>query len=126
MIQPPLLDASALIAVVDGEAGWEAVPTPEGCLTTAVNAAEVVSHLVQKGGVASDVVLMVQLLCPIVDVTAATALEAGVLFAGTRSLRLSLADCVCLAHARRHDHAVVTSDRRWSDLDVGVEVIQFR
>ena len=122
----PLLDASALIAVAKQEAGWEAVPDPQQALTTAVNAAEVVSHLVQKGRDPAAVITFVQLLCPIAAVEPAVALEAGVLFAAHRKLKLSLADCVCLAFARRYGHAVVTSDKAWSEVDIGVSVTQFR
>ena len=121
-----LLDASALIAVADSEDGWANVPEPRTAAATAVNAAEVVSHLVQKGHDPEAAILFVELLCPILPVEAQVALEAGVLFAATRRLKLSLADCVCLSHARRHGLEVVTSDKAWSTVDIGVTVIQFR
>lgn len=40
----------------------------------------------------------------------------------TRDLGLSLADRCCLALAARLERPVLTTDRAWSKLDVGVEV----
>jgi len=40
----------------------------------------------------------------------------------TRSAGLSLADRACLALALRLGYGVLTADRQWSNLDIGLEV----
>jgi PIN domain nuclease of toxin-antitoxin system len=44
----------------------------------------------------------------------------------TRHLGLSLADRACLALARRRSARVVTADRTWAGLAVGVEIETIR
>lgn len=53
---------------------------------------------------------------------AAMAVRAGALRPVTRSLGLSLGDRACLATAQQLKLPVITADRTWQKLDVGVEV----
>ena len=47
---------------------------------------------------------------------------AGMLRAETRSVGLSLGDRACLALARQLRVPALTADRRWAELDVGIDV----
>lgn len=54
------------------------------------------------------------------------ALRAALLRNSTRPYGLSLGDRACLALARREGLPVLTADRSWAKLDVGVEVVLIR
>jgi PIN domain nuclease of toxin-antitoxin system len=123
-----ILDASAVLARVLGEPGGERVET---CLpdarVCAINYCEVVSKLVELGmpiesvaEVARDLELTVE---PFEEADATTA---GLLRAATRHLGLSLGDRACLALAQRLQLPVLTADRAWAQLDLGVEVVLIR
>jgi PIN domain nuclease of toxin-antitoxin system len=62
----------------------------------------------------------------IVDFTAELAYAAGHLRRSTRSAGLALGDRACLALGQQVGLPVLTSDRRWSDVSLGVEVRQIR
>jgi PIN domain nuclease of toxin-antitoxin system len=57
---------------------------------------------------------------------AAQAWEAGLLRPRTRDLGLSLGDRACLALGRALGRPVLTTDRNWSKLRVGVEILTVR
>lgn len=94
----------------------------EGVIST-VNLAEVVTKLVEKG-YASDQATRIasRLPCPSVPFDSGLALAAGALRAITRPFGLSLGDRACLALAQRGGYPVLTTDRAWAQLDVGVEI----
>ena len=118
------MDASAILAMLEGEPGHERVAAalPSAVIST-VNLAEIVGSLINKGVPAADARRTATLLeIETVPLDAETALEAGVLRAATRSRGLSLGDRVCLALARRRELPVLTADRPWADLDLGIEV----
>jgi len=58
----------------------------------------------------------------VIPVEAAHAEHAAALREPTRSKGLSLADRICFALAASRDAAVMTADRAWTEVDVGVEV----
>jgi PIN domain nuclease of toxin-antitoxin system len=58
----------------------------------------------------------------VVPVEAAHAEHAAVLRERTRSKGLSLADRICFALAASRKVPVMTADRAWAEVDVGVEV----
>jgi PIN domain nuclease of toxin-antitoxin system len=60
------------------------------------------------------------------DFHSAVALRAGFLYRLTSPFGLSLGDRACLALAMALKLPVVTSDRVWSQLDLGVEVVVCR
>lgn len=124
-----VLDASALLAYVFGELGAEQVEAELSKHTTihAVNLAEVLSRLAERGSAPEDSLHtftdtgVIKLLK--VDVgTVEDALNAARLRPVTRRQGLSLGDRYCLALAQRLNVPVVTADRAWSDLSVGVRV----
>src|SRR5271156_618256 len=97
-----VLDASAILAVVNGEAGQEKL-TPEGlaaALCSTVNLAEVQAKLVSRGWSPDDA--WEDAMSPIrtaVPFSEEHAKVAGSLVVLTRTLGLSLGDRACLALA---------------------------
>jgi ribonuclease VapC len=124
-----LLDASALLAVLNAEPGDDVV---RAALTarspiSAVNFSEVVSKLADQEltEVETDTVLA-SLELEVLDFTRAHAYQAGRIRPQTRTAGLSIADRACLAVAKSLDLPVLTGDHNWSRVDVGVKVEQFR
>ena len=119
-----VLDASALLCLLVGEPGASRV---EAVLfrsqVSAVNYAEVVSRLVDKGEyddeMRSD---LTDLVLSVVAVDRDLAELAGLLRADTRTAGLSLGDRCCLALAKRTSAVALTADRVWATLSVGVRV----
>lgn len=119
-----LLDASALLAVINGEPGAEAVlPFLELAAISAVNHAEVISKMVEDGIPIEDVrETMLKFVMPVIAFDAALADRTGSLRGETIKQGLSLADRACLALAQREGLPVLTADRRWAELDLGVDI----
>jgi PIN domain nuclease of toxin-antitoxin system len=119
-----LLDASALIAYLDGEPGSENVPATTGeAVISAVNYAETVSILTTRGIDATTIRLQLSLIViDVLDFDPETAETTGLMIAATKSMGLSLGDRACLATARHTGLPAMTADRSWSNVDVGVEV----
>lgn len=89
----------------------------------AVNHAEVVTKLVDDGWTEDAARELLSVWSTdILPFDEATAYEAGLLRGATRHLGLSLGDRACLALARRLSASVLTADRAWAGLDVGVPV----
>ncbi len=111
-----LWDASAVLALLLGEAGAERVEeTIDGAAIHTVNLAEVVAKLARKGvpaGEARD--LLDELALDAVDqLSVDEACAAGEFHAAGREWGLSLGDAVCLAFASRNGMTAVTCDRAW-------------
>ena len=125
-----LLDASALLAVAFNEDGAEqvmlALSRPQVGITVA-NLTEVVSKLRQRGMTMAGCRAFIEdLQLIVVSADTETALLAGELHAQTRWAGLSLGDATCLATAVQHGATVVTADRAWGRLDVGVGILLVR
>lgn len=123
-----VFDSSALLAVVFRERGAEAAARAlNGAMISAVNAAEVVSRLVDSGtGAAAARAVLLAFGLTIRPFDAALAIDAGLLRAATRALGMSLGDRACMALARRERARVITADRSWAALDIGVEIALIR
>ena len=123
-----VLDASAVLASLRNETGGERVlPVLETSLLSAVNLAEVATRLLDLGALAADIDgLRERLRCEVIPFDEGLALRAGLLRAQTRHLGLSVGDRACLALAQREGLPVLTGDRAWARLDVGVEVVLIR
>jgi len=123
-----VLDASAVLAVIHGEPGAETVSEAlQDALILAVNYAEVISKLVERGATYEQADAAVQnLAIPVVDFDLALARRTGALRSATRSRGLSLADRACLALGEREQVPVLTGDRRWAGVlpDVRVRLIR--
>jgi PIN domain nuclease of toxin-antitoxin system len=119
-----VLDASALLALAFRERGHEAVAAalPDAVMS-AVNFAEVVARLIDVGDTPDRAAASAaDFGVPILPFTETQAADAGLLRAATRTLGLSLGDRACLALARELGAPVITADRAWGTLDLGIEV----
>jgi ribonuclease VapC len=120
-----VLDASALLAVLNGEAGADKL-TPQllsASTSSTVNLAEVHGKLVDRGLSPRDA--WEATLSPVGEVTPFTAEHAritGSLIAQTRALGLSLGDRACLALGLALKAPVYTADRSWKNLKLGVRI----
>lgn len=119
-----VLDASALLCLLIGEPGANRV---EAVLSrsrvSAVNYAEVVARLVDKGEYDDDMRSdLSDLALDMVPFDRDLAELAGILRADTRAAGLSLGDRCCLALAKRMGAVALTADRAWATLAVGVQV----
>ena len=124
----PVLDASALLAVMLEERGAEKVrQLLPGAIVGAVNLAEVVAKLQERGAPDENIDRNIARLdLPVIPFDAAQAMTTGKLRAPTRSAGLSLGDRACLALAIARGAPAVTTDRGWAALDIGAEVIVAR
>lgn len=118
------LDTSAVLAVVFGELGADRVlPELAGGLISAVNVAEVTAKMVDRGfdwTAARAAVNRFGLAVSPFDGPLAYA--SGSLRDGARARGLSLGDRACLALAQREGARVLTADRAWAGLGIGVEI----
>ena len=123
-----MFDASAILALALGERGSDMVrgARPDA-VVSAVNHLEVVSKLLRVGLDEAEVHSFLDEAFPrVVPLGRAQADGAARLHAGSRELGLSYADCACLAFAAERGLPVLTGDRKWTRIDVPVEVRLFR
>jgi PIN domain nuclease of toxin-antitoxin system len=125
-----VLDASALLALLNDEPGAESVAghLEAGALISSVNYAEVVAKLCDYG-MPEDAIreALASLDLQVEPFSKEHALTSGVLRTRTRHAGLSLGDRACLALARHSECTAVTADRHWaglSDVDVELEFIR--
>ena len=129
-----LLDASALLALLQSEPGATAVKNAlrEGSAISTVNLAEVAARLHRQRWPEADVATAVRTLRSAFGLTfvafeADLALRSGALQQATAKLGLGLGDRACLATAAALGVPALTADRAWLDLDLpGVEVRAIR
>ena len=120
-----VLDASALLAVLNRETGAEKL-TPRllsAATSSTVNLAEVQSKLVSRG-IRPDEAWEAA-LSPIREAAVFTgehAKIAGSLIAQTSSFGLSLGDRACLALGIALKAPIYTADRSWKNLKLGVRI----
>lgn len=126
--QSTVLDASALLALLNSEPGAEVVAAHVGDASiSAVNWSEAYGKLRTRGVDGTALAAgMSETGIVVVPFDSDDALAAGELLPLTRRAGLSLADRSCLALAQRLGLPAVTADRAWTKLDVGVEIILIR
>lgn len=119
-----VLDASAVLALLTSEPGADMVSACiPGAALSAVNVAEVGAKLSDRGMTEMDVRSAVGTLgLEIVTFDEDIAYATGMLRARTRQLGLSLGDRACLALGAKRGVPVLTADRTWASLEIGVEV----
>ena len=120
-----VLDASAILAVVHQEAGYEKL-TPDllaRAVASTVNVAEVQGKLVSRGWMSDeaweDATSPIQEVVPFDQQHARIA---GDLIAQTRQLGLSLGDRACLALGIALKGPVYTSEKAWKSLRLSVPI----
>jgi ribonuclease VapC len=119
-----VLDASAILALLNAEPGAEAVEeTLPGAVISTVNLSEAVAKLAEKGMPETVIrVALGEIGLRVIPFDEGLAYRAGMLRVSTRSAGLSFGDRACLALGRQLNLPVLTTDRDWASVDVGVEV----
>ena len=110
-----LLDASAVLALLNEETGADVVEaTLDDAAISTVNAAEVAAKLNEVGWTADDIApLFEQLQLEILPFELEAALASGQLRTPTKKHGLSLGDRACLATALTTKYMVLTADKEW-------------
>ena len=125
-----VLDASAVLALLFGETGADAVrPRIRGGLISTVNVAEVLAKLVDKGLPPEEAARAVDMIgMEPVPLSVEQAQLSAALRSATRIVGLSLGDRSCLALARERGLPAVTAERCWPEIaeavGVAVELIR--
>lgn len=123
-----VLDASALLAHIGQEPGADSIDElADEALMSAVNLAEVFAKLTEHGLSQREADMIVyRYRLAIVPFDEELARQTGALRPATRSLGLSLGDRACLALAQRERLPVLTADRSWAKLDLGIAIRMVR
>jgi ribonuclease VapC len=129
-----VLDASALLAYLNDEAGADVVEAAleQGCYISSVNLAEVFSKVAELGGKPQvlagrleDEGILHQTL-EVVPFRFEDTLKVAALCVSTKSLGLSLGDGVCLALGKRLQLPVLTAEQTWKRLRLNITVTTIR
>lgn len=119
-----VLDASAALALLNREPGSEVVESMiPGAAISTVNLSEVVAKLSEKGmpeDVISEALSGMEL--DVLPFDEASAYWAGMLRVPTKNLGLSFGDRACVALGQQLRLPVLTTDRDWEKMEIGVEV----
>ena len=123
-----VLDASALVAVARKERGFgSVVPFLDEAVLSTVNVAEVIDVLGRFGNSPEFVSeMLADLGVGLEPFSERQAFLAADIAVQTRHLGLSLGDRACLALAGDLGGVVVTADRVWGEVDLGIEVVVIR
>jgi len=131
-----VLDASALLAYLQGEQGSgrvaDAVGT--GCCISSANLAEVLTKRADAGDDPRELARNLEGAglvgnggaIEVVDLDYEHAIEMAVIRSVTRSAGLSLGDRACLALALRRQCDALTTDTAWATVPVAVNVVVIR
>lgn len=123
-----VLDASALLAFLNGEPGSERVaPMIPRATMSSVNVAEVVGKLAAAGlpdhSIRAALGALGVRTMPFDD---AQAFEVGMLRSRLARSGLSLADLCCLTLAAKLGAPAVTADTAWQEINASVEIVTIR
>jgi PIN domain nuclease of toxin-antitoxin system len=125
-----ILDASVLLAITFGEIDQTALDMYRAdyrCIVSAINYSEAAAKLCEKGMSAPVTkTVLERLSLEIIAFDTPQALLAGSLRGSTKKYGLSFGDRACLALAMQQQALVLTADRAWKDLDVGVDIVLVR
>jgi ribonuclease VapC len=124
----PVIDASALICLVRREQGWQKVAGYGlACVISAVNLMEVGYRLEKHGMPLEEVqAVVVPMIGEVIPFDERQAFLASSIHTRTRDHGLSLADCACLALGEAERSTVITADKKWTSLGLGLQIIQIR
>ena len=119
-----VLDASALLALLNQEPGQEVVAEVlSKSLVSAVNLSEVVAKLMDQAIPKDDIQeILAALDLSVIPFDEEQGIVAGQLRSLTKEYGLSLGDRACLALGLQTQHPVVTADRNWAKLQISLEI----
>ena len=120
-----VLDASAVLAYLQREPGFEKVgeELKAGAVISTVNLAEVEAKVISRGlDVDAATKSLLALGLTPRPFTEHDARQSALIYPTTQPAGLSLGDRACLALGLTAGLDVMTADRSWKDLDIGVVV----
>lgn len=121
-----VLDASALLCLINGEPGAETVHrTLKHSSISVVNVSEVIAKRIDFGDEPDQLIQdIADLELTIIDMNFSQAALAGRMRTQTRAIGLSLGDRSCLALAKSLGAVALSSDRAWQAIadEVGVAI----
>lgn len=119
-----IVDASAVLALLNQETGSEEVSQfISNAAISTVNLSEVIAKLADAGIPEEDIrQILSHLNLEVIAFNEEQALKAGMLRPTTKSIGLSFGDRACLALAIFLNLPVLTTDRLWGSLSLGIEV----
>lgn len=123
-----ILDASALLALLFDEPGGDVVlPLAKGSRLLSVNFSEVIQRVVATGGAAEQAEQAIDRLeIAIIPFDRRLARAAADLREPTKFIGASLADRACLALGQTSSLPILSGDRDWCKLDLGIEIRMIR
>ena len=123
-----VLDASALLALINGEPEADKVrPLMAQSIISAVNFCETV-HKLRRRGLPVETVraTLTPLVPPPIPFDETMVYVTASIHERTRGQGISLGDCACLALALTRNAPAVTTEKKWEECDVGVEILRIR
>jgi len=127
-VSKAVFDTSALLAMIHAEPGGdraaELLSEPGAqILVSAVNLSEAQAVLINRGTPDKEAwELLSDLSLEVIAFDAEQARSAGILISQTREFGLSFGDRACLALGLQERCVVITADRAWKKLNVGVKM----
>ena len=119
-----VFDSSVVISILKQEQGFErAESSLNDALISTVNLSEVATYLA-RNGVPKNTIQEVIASFPIqvIPFDKSLAIQAGCLYSLCKHLGLSLGDRACLALAMSRELTVLTADKVWQQLDLGISI----
>lgn len=119
-----ILDASAVLALLNQETGSEEIlQLIDNAAISTVNLSEVIAKLAEAGIPEDDIKqILFHLNLEVILFNEEQALKAGMMRPETKSIGLSFGDRACLALGIVLNQPVITTDRLWSNLSLGIEI----
>jgi len=123
-----ILDASAMLALLQNEPGADMVlALAKGSRLLSVNFCEVMQRVLAKGGQAALTEQAIDRLeIAVVPFDRSLARIAADLREGTRFMGASLGDRACLALGLTSGWPILSADRDWGKLDLGLDIRMIR
>jgi len=119
-----VFDSSAILALLKMESGHEIVSKNlEQAVVSSVNFCEVVSFLSKKTQKQDEMIkFLTETFDCIEDFNIEQAIIAGSFISVTKDYGLSLGDRACLALAKYKNISVLTADKAWTKLNLGIKI----
>lgn len=119
-----VVDTSAILALLNQETGSEEISQfIDNAAISAVNLSEVIAKLAEAGIPAEDIrQILGNLNLEVIPFNEEQAFKAGMMRPATKSIGLSFGDRACLALGIFLNQPVLTTDRLWGSLSVGIEI----
>ncbi len=122
-----VLDASALLAFLSEEPGYSIVEKHiDAVYISTVNLSEVMACLIKKGANEMIIFKSAEFVKEVIPFDFKQAQQAASFIKHTQKYGLSFGDRACLALAKSYNASVLTADKIWSKLKLGIDITVIR